>query len=483
MKISFDKNFKHDSIIVLKNSKESKIKSFFLNDADVLKINKLIGKIDLKSKPCVHIMMEIGKKDLEIIILDVKIDSKSKNHEYENLGNDILKIIPCFKKCAIDSSSIAINESKIAAIANGILLRSWSFDKYKTQEKNIKKNKTEYTILCGNPNESEQIFKTNKQVSQSVFLARELVSEPPNILYPESMAKIIKNDLTKHGCKVKILDDKKLQKLNMNAILGVGMGSEKPPCVVVMEWNHGAKDDPYHIFVGKGVTFDTGGISLKPSRGMEDMKYDMAGSAAVVGGMSAICQTKKPINAVGIIALAENMPGHNAQRPSDIVKSMSGQTIEVLNTDAEGRLVLADALWYAHKNYKPKYIVNFATLTGAVVIALGSEYAGLFSNDDRLSANLIKAGEICNEKIWRMPMCENYNKLMNSKAADMQNISTSSGSASSITAAQFLERFVDKNPWAHVDIAGMAWTNRDLATCGQGATGYGVRLIYEMASM
>jgi leucyl aminopeptidase len=270
-----------------------------------------------------------------------------------------------------------------------------------------------------------------------------------------------------------------MEKLGMGSLLGVGQGSIRDSRLVIMEWNgqgKASKNFPVAL-VGKGVTFDTGGISLKPANGMEDMKYDMGGSAAVVGTIMALAGRKAKINVVGVVGLVENMPGHNAQRPSDVVKSMSGQTIEVLNTDAEGRLVLADALWYTQENYKPKNIIDLATLTGAITIALGQEYAGIFSNNDSLSANLIKAGQDTGEKLWRFPMGEEYDKLLDSPIADMQNISSGKG-AGSITAAQFLLRFIKKGTnWAHLDIAGVAWAKDPKDICPKGATAFGVRLL------
>ena len=318
-----------------------------------------------------------------------------------------------------------------------------------------------------------------KALEEGTFYARDLVSEPGNILHPDEYAKRL-NSLKKDGLKVNIYDKKKLQKLGMNALLGVGMGSIRGSYLVTMEWN-GAKNNSKPLaFVGKGVTFDTGGYSLKPARFMEDMTYDMAGSAAVVGLMKNLALRKAKINAVGVVGLVENMVSGVAQRPGDIVKSYSGKTIEVLNTDAEGRLVLADALTFTEKKFKPKLIVDLATLTGAIIVCLGSEYAGLFSNDDILSKQILNAGEKVEEKLWRMPLHKNYDKLMNSKNADMQNINYVGG-AGSTTAAQFLQRFIlHKTPWAHLDIAGMAFSKYGGALNSGGATGFGVRLLNKL---
>jgi leucyl aminopeptidase len=298
-------------------------------------------------------------------------------------------------------------------------------------------------------------------------------------LHPDEYAKRL-SSLKKDGLKVTILDEKKLKKLGMNSLLGVGQGSIRGSYLVCLEWN-GAKNNSKPLaFVGKGVCFDTGGISLKPAKFMEDMTYDMAGSAVVVGLMKNLALRKAKVNAVGVVGLVENMPGGNAQRPGDVVKSYSGKTIEILNTDAEGRLVLADALTYTEKKYKPKFIVDLATLTGAIIVSLGSEYAGLFSNDDELSNKLYEAGLKVEEKVWRMPLNENYDKLIDSKNADMQNINYQGG-AGSTTAAQFLQRFILNNtPWAHLDIAGMAFSKYNGALNSWGATGFGVRLLNKL---
>tara|TARA_B100000886_G_scaffold330265_1_gene280523 strand:- start:2953 stop:4029 length:1077 start_codon:yes stop_codon:yes gene_type:complete len=318
-----------------------------------------------------------------------------------------------------------------------------------------------------------------KAVENGAFYARDLVSEPGNILHPDEYARRLKS-LKKDGLKINIYDEKKLKKLGMHALLGVGQGSIRGSYLVTMEWN-GAKNNSKPLaFVGKGVCFDTGGYSLKPARFMEDMTYDMAGSATVVGLMKSLALRKARVNAVGVVGLVENMVSGNAQRPGDIVKSYSGKTIEVLNTDAEGRLVLADALTFTEKKFKPKFIIDLATLTGAIIVCLGSEYAGLFSNDDKLSKQIYAAGEKVEEKVWRMPLHKNYDKLMDSKNADVQNINYVGG-AGSTTAAQFLQRFIlNKTPWAHLDIAGMAFSKYGGALNSSGATGFGVRLLNEL---
>ena len=341
--------------------------------------------------------------------------------------------------------------------------------------------KKKFVIELFNKNKSFKFKKNKKYKSliEGTNLTKDLVSEPGNILHPDEYAKRLLQ-LRKFGLKVNVFDKKKLKKLGMNALLGVGQGSIRGSYLVTLEWKGSKSKKKPLAFVGKGVCFDTGGISLKPAKFMEDMTYDMAGSAVVVGLMKNLALRKAKINAIGVVGLVENMPGGNAQRPGDIVKSYSGKTIEVLNTDAEGRLVLADALTYTEKKYKPEFIVDLATLTGAIIVSLGSEFAGLFSNNDKLSKQLFDAGQKVGERVWRMPLDKNYDKLINSKNADMQNINYVGG-AGSTTAAQFLQRFIlNKTPWAHLDIAGMAFSKYGGALNSEGATGFGVRLLNQL---
>ena len=379
-----------------------------------------------------------------------------------------------------------LNPARIAAaIAEGAQLRSYRFGKYHTKSENDSKpTLTTLTLCCRGSAKAKAEFRARDKIVQGVFMTRDLVTEPPNVIYPDSLAKRCK-ELTKLGVKVEVLGEPQMRRLGMGALLGVGQGSIRESRLVVMRWNGKrgakAKKDKPVCFVGKGITFDTGGISLKPSSGMEEMKYDMGGSGVVIGLMKALAGRKAKVNAVGVIALAENMPGSNAQRPSDVVTSMSGQTIEVLNTDAEGRLVLADALHYANTRFKPQFIVDLATLTGAIIVALGSEYAGLFSNNDKLSERLSDAGEEVGELVWRLPQGEVFDKMLKSDIADMKNISGGRG-AGSITAAQFLGRFVGKTPWAHLDIAGVTWTKSDKPLSPKGATAFGVRLLNRLVA-
>ncbi len=373
-------------------------------------------------------------------------------------------------------------QERAAHYGYGALLRSYRFDKYKTKEKPEKKPKLkEIKVLVDDAATAKRLFQKLEKIAEGVFFTRNLVSEPANVLFPKSLVAEAKK-LAKLGVKLTVLGEKEMKKLGMGALLGVAQGSAQEPQLLVMEW-HGAGKDPKSkggepvAFVGKGVTFDTGGISLKPAAGMEDMKWDMGGAGAVVGVMAALAGRKAKVNAVGVCGLVENMPSGTAQRPGDIVTSMSGQTVEVLNTDAEGRLVLCDALWYTQETYKPKLIVDLATLTGAIIIALGNEQAGLFSNDDKLSERLTAAGKKVGEPLWRMPLGPEYDKAIDCDVADMKNISGGRG-AGSITAAQFLQRFIKEGtPWAHLDIAGVAWATKDKPTAPKGGTGFGVRLL------
>jgi len=364
-----------------------------------------------------------------------------------------------------------------AHFALGVRLGAYRFDRYRTQQKEADKPSLK-TVKIGvtKPAGARKAYGALDKIADGVCLARDLVWEPPNTLFPESFAKECRK-LSTLGVTVTVLDEAQMKKLGMGALLGVAQGSVRKPQLVVMEWKGGKKSAKPVAFVGKGVCFDSGGLSLKPSQSMEDMKWDMGGAGVVTGLMAALAGRKAKTNAVGIIGLVENMPDGNAQRPGDVVTSMSGQTIEVLNTDAEGRLVLADALWYCQDRFKPQFMVDLATLTGAIIIALGSEHAGLFSNDDTLSERLLTAGKAVGEPLWRLPLTEAYDKGLTSQIADVQNIAGPGFGAGSITAAQFLQRFVNGVPWAHLDIAGVTWSKKDRPTAPKGASGFGVRLL------
>ena len=398
----------------------------------------------------------------------------NKISDFENIGSKLFDFLTenKIKNTFFNLNIQKISDLQIERILHGATLKSYSFEVYKTKKN--EKNLINLYLLGYNKN--NKVKKRLDALTAGIILTRDLVSEPGNILHPDEYAKrIIK--LKKFGIKVTVYDKKKLKKMGCGALLGVGQGSIRGSYLVTMEWKGSSSKSKPLAFVGKGVCFDTGGISLKPAKFMEDMTYDMAGSAVVVGLMKNFALRKAKINAVGVVGLVENMPGGNAQRPGDIVKSYSGKTIEVLNTDAEGRLVLADALTFTEEKFKPNLIIDLATLTGAIIVSLGSEYAGLFSNNDKLSKQLYEAGEKVEEKVWRMPLHKNYDKLINSKNADMQNINYVGG-AGSTTAAQFLQRFIiNKTPWAHLDIAGMSFSKYAGALNSGGATGYGVRLL------
>ena len=467
----FNKSSENLILFVDENFNISSLKKNISN-SDYSYISDLLKSRDSKKK---IITFDINSKR-KIILVSLK--KNVTNSEVENLGADCFKIIKELKKSNFFiNSDTATNKSKnfVGHFLHGIKLKSYLFEKYKSK----KTNKDIVLNILGKniPTINDQA-KFNA-IEEGTFYARDLVSEPGNVLHPDEYAKRI-NSLKKFGLKINVYDEKKLKKLGMNTLLGVGQGSIRGSYLVTMEWN-GLKNKSRPLaFVGKGVCFDTGGISLKPAKFMEDMTYDMAGSAVVVGLMKNLALRKAKVNAVGVVGLVENMPGGNAQRPGDIVKSYSGKTVEILNTDAEGRLVLADAITYTEKKFKPKFIVDLATLTGAIIVSLGSEYAGLFSNDDKLSKQLIEAGKNVEEKVWRMPLNKNYDKLIDSKNADMQNINYVGG-AGSTTAAQFLQRFIlNKTPWAHLDIAGMAFSKYGGALNSGGATGYGVRLLNKL---
>ncbi len=376
----------------------------------------------------------------------------------------------------IDLSGAGLSAADASAVLLGARLRGWRYDIYRTKLAADKKVSLTTIRISGAPEGTQAAWLVEAAVADGVELTRELVTEPANIIYPESFVDRVTKRVAGTGLKVRVLDDAEMGKLGMGALLGVAQGSRRPARLLVLEWNGGAAGAKPTAFVGKGVTFDTGGISLKPPGGMEDMKWDMGGAGAVAGAMLALAGRKAKANVVGVCGLVENMPDGNAQRPGDVVTSMSGQTIEVINTDAEGRLVLCDCVTWVQQEYSPVAIVDLATLTGAILISLGHEQAGIFSNDDDLAGQLIAAGDASGDKLWRMPLGAAYDKLIDSPIADMKNVGPREGG--SITAAQFILRFVDKGtPWAHLDIAGMAWSSKPGATWDKGATGYGVRLL------
>ena len=376
----------------------------------------------------------------------------------------------------IDLSDAGLSAQQAAAVVLGARLRGWRYDKYRTKLAADQQASLTTVRIAGAPEGTEAAWEVEAALADGIELTRELVTEPANIIYPESFVERVKPRAEAVGLKVRVLDDTEMAGLGMGALLGVAQGSRRPARLLVLEWNGGAAGAKPTAFVGKGVTFDTGGISIKPAAGMEDMKWDMGGAGAVAGAMLALAGRKAKANIVGICGLVENMPDGNAQRPGDVVTSMSGQTIEVINTDAEGRLVLCDCITWVQQEYAPTAIVDVATLTGAILISLGHEQAGIFSNDEKLADKLIAAGDASGDKLWRMPLGAAYDKLIDSPIADMKNVGPREGG--SITAAQFIQRFVNKGtPWAHLDIAGMAWSAKPGATWEKGATGYGVRVL------
>jgi leucyl aminopeptidase len=417
-----------------------------------------------------------------VLLIGIGKSAVSERSARQNRGGLILAQLNAVGE---QNAAVAIDVAKgqdagrtAADLAYGARLKSYRFDKYRTKEKpEHKPSLKELTFLLPNPKAAEREFEPLDKVADAVFFTRDLVSEPANVIYPETLADEARK-LASLGVEVEILDEKQMKRLGMNTLLGVAQGSARPPRLIIMQWkgNPSARNKAPIAILGKGVTFDSGGLSIKPAGGMEDMKWDMGGAGVVIGLMKALAGRKAQVNAVGICGCVENMPSGTAQRPGDIVKSMSGQTVEVLNTDAEGRLVLCDALWYCQDRFKPQLMIDLATLTGAIIIALGSEHAGLFANNDQLAERLIAAGQATGEKLWRMPLADAYDKMMDSDAADVKNIS-GGRDAGSITAAQFLQRFVNGVPWAHLDIAGTTWSKKDAPTVPKGATGFGVRLL------
>ncbi len=377
----------------------------------------------------------------------------------------------------IDLTGLGYDADAGAKVALAAALRSWRFDLYRTKLKDKQKpTLAAVTIVGAGAGAADRWSSRYAAVVEGVSLTRELVTEPANIIYPESFVERVKTSIEGLGIEIEVLDGAAMAKLGMGALLGVAKGSVKSPAMLILRWNGGTAGDAPVALLGKGVTFDTGGISIKPAAGMESMKWDMGGAGAVAGAIKALAGRKAKANVVGVCGLVENMPDGNAQRPGDVVTSMSGQTIEVINTDAEGRLVLCDCVTWVQQEYQPTRIVDLATLTGAIIISLGHEQAGIFSNDDKLAGQLIAAGDASGDKLWRMPLGAAFDKLIDSPIADMKNVGPREGG--SITAAQFIQRFVDKGtPWAHLDIAGMAWSAKPGATWDKGATGYGVRVL------
>ncbi|MGO9701613.1 MAG: leucyl aminopeptidase [Xanthobacteraceae bacterium] len=432
-----------------------------------------------KSGSTLDIIAPAGLNAPRLVVVGIGKERDLKDRDLLRLGGIAIGGVPPAAAQATIVTEFAaggLKGDQIAGLVLGARLRAYSFDRYKTKRKEGEERpaKVEVNFACANPVAAEKAWADAVGLADGVVLARDLINEPANVLYPGEFARRA-SDLRKLGVLVEVLDVAALKKLGMGALLAVGQGSAHESKVVVMRWNGGKRGADPIAFIGKGVCFDSGGISIKPAQGMEDMKGDMAGAACVVGLMRALASRKAKVNVVGAIGLVENMPDGKAQRPGDIVTTMSGQTVEVINTDAEGRLVLADVLYYVNKRFKPRFMINLATLTGAIIVALGQEYAGMFSNDDKLAERLTKAGEATAERVWRMPLGPEYDKMIDSKFADMKN--TGGRYGGSITAAQFLQRFVNKTPWAHLDIAGTALGSPQTDINKSWSSGWGVRLL------
>lgn len=492
LNISFEnKDLENNEVIAILISNKLKID----NDTVILDqqhrglISKMISNFRLFKGNFGQVkVLSTVNKDGEIryiIIVGIGDEIKLNNTQIEEIGGKIqlsasaLKAVSVGVKIVNNIGNYDKHEAA-ALIASGALLSSYKFDKYQTKKTEEEKLSIEdFDIIVEDTEKALKLFEPKKAIAFGVFFARDCISEAPNVLYPESYAERIVEKLEPLGIDIEVLGECEMRNLGMGALLGVGQGSINESKLVVMKYEGAGENQNPVCLIGKGITFDTGGISLKPAAGMSDMKYDMAGSAAVVGTMKALALRSAKVNVIGIVGLVENMPGGNAQRPGDIVKTMSGQTVEVLNTDAEGRLVLCDCITYLQKNFKPDCIVDLATLTGAILISLANTYAGCFANDDDLAHKLITASLKTNEKLWRMPLHKDYDKMINSSVADIANIGSEKGLAGSATAAHFIGRFIEDGvKWAHLDIAGMAWDKKGKnPICPRGAVGFGVRLL------
>jgi leucyl aminopeptidase len=438
-----------------------------------------------KSGSTLEIVAPTGLPVGRLVIVGTGKTGKFQSYDFVKLGGSAMGKIPPRAEQATIFAELAggpMKPEQAADLALGTQLRAYVFDRYKTKRREGEDapSKPQITIAVGNADAAKKAWSSSREgVADGVIMARDLINEPANVLYPEEFARRA-SSLKKLGVAIEVLDVAAMTKLGMHSLLGVGKGSRKDSRMVIMRWNGGKKNDAPLAFIGKGVCFDTGGISIKPAGGMEDMKGDMAGAACVVGLMHALAARKAKVNAVGAIGLVENMPDGNAMRPGDIVKTMNGQTIEIINTDAEGRLVLADVLHYVNTRHKPRFMIDLATLTGAIIVALGQEYAGMFANDDKLCERLTKAGQATMERVWRMPLGPEYDKQIDSKFADMKN--TGGRYGGSITAAQLLARFVDKTPWAHLDIAGTALGSPQTDINKSWSSGWGVRLLNQLVA-
>lgn len=446
-------------------------------------IEKSIKADDFKAKAgaVLEITAPVESPYAKVLIAGLGPKDKLSDLDLHTIGGAIAANLIANKVKEAVADLNGLSAEHVAVITHAANLRGWTFDKYFTTEKTKPKRVFETLHVAHNDIKAvEAAYTPLAAIADGVFMTRDVVSELPNFLYPETFCDRAK-ELRQLGVEVEFLGEDEMRDLGMHSLLAVGQGSVRESKLCILRWNGGKSEDAPLAFVGKGVTFDTGGISIKPSNKMHEMKYDMAGAGVVLGLMKALASRKAKTNVVCVAGLAENMPSGNAQRPGDVWTTMSGQTIECQNTDAEGRMVLADALWYTQDRFNPKFMINLATLTGAIVVALGEEHAGLFSNNDELSERLFKLGMDTGEKVWRMPMGDAYDKAINSTVADMKNVGNP-GTGGSITAAQFLQRFVNKVPWAHLDIAGVAWADKSKDLCAAGASGFGVRLLDRLVS-
>jgi len=433
------------------------------------------ARFDGEAGAVVDLFVAEGEGTRRILLVGVGAGGEA---EWEKAGGALVaKLLTSgATELSVDLSAAEPTAKAAARFAGAAAQRAWRYDRYRTKLPEQQKPSLATLTITGAPDGTDAAWMAADALTQGLELTRNLVAAPPNVLYPESFVEQVRKDVEGLGLEIVVIDEAEMATHGMGALLGVSQGSVREARILALKWNGAGEGDPALALVGKGVTFDSGGISLKPGPGMEDMKWDMGGAGAVAGTMKALAARKAKVNVVGVMGLVENMPDGNAQRPGDVVTSMSGQTIEILNTDAEGRLVLADVITWTQATFRPKTIIDLATLTGAMIVSLGSEYGGLFANDDALADGLLAAGLATGDKLWRFPLSDTYNKLIDSPIADMKNVGPRG--AGSITAAQFIQRFVDEGVrWAHLDVAGMVWSDKASATYDKGATGYGVRLL------
>ncbi len=485
MLISFNQNFEmlpENLIVFVDNNYTVTEEIHFIKQKYDINLAALLKNCNFENKFGHILIIPTDQSHLRnIMIVSLGDTSELDEKKFIKLGSKIYLAIARSKleNIGISSKSLSLNNfaehEAVCYLSFGIELRGYKFDKYFTDKKN-KKYTTNVLIATHNPEKAKQFYCNLEAILAGLDFAKTITAEPANVIYPESFAKKCEG-LEKIGIKVEIVDKNGMRALDMNALLGVSQGSPKEPRMVIMKWDGGKVGEPPLAFCGKGVTFDSGGLSLKSAEPMERMKYDTAGAGIVAGLMKTLALRKAKVNVVGVIGLVENMPDGHAQKPGDIVKSMSGQTIEILNTDAEGRLVLADLLWYTQSKFHPKFMIDLATLTGAIIVTFAGKYAGLFSNNDKLSHQITESGLKVDEKVWRLPLGLEYDKMLDSPIADIQNISNERGGGGSITAAQFLQRFINNKPWVHLDIAGVSWIEKDNDYHARGATGFGLRLL------